>query len=247
MIPDEPLPSPSGKRYDQDGLYYNFFPQARYGLRSWGDFFSLRQSVALGVIARHIKVLGGELPALLLALGKLADLANTVSPWEPMAECPRNVLGNGRVKPSWSFAEGVPISDSAGSFAKCLANLCAGIEASVTGDSPAVIRQAPAQHSPLSHESAAIWFTDPPYYDAIPYASLADAFWVWIKRASSSAFVTGLTTDKNGLCPKEAEIIADLELLRGHKKEHATRDGIPAKDKDYFEENMTRYPHRVCK
>ncbi len=27
-----------------------------------------------------------------------------------------------------------------------------------------------------------IWFTDPPYYDAVPYADLSDFFFVWLKR-----------------------------------------------------------------
>ncbi len=30
---------------------------------------------------------------------------------------------------------------------------------------------------------AHVWFTDPPYYDAIPYADLSDFFFVWLKRA----------------------------------------------------------------
>ena len=39
-----------------------------------------------------------------------------------------------------------------------------------------------AQKSPIPDESAEVWFTDPPYYDAIPYADLADFFLVWMKR-----------------------------------------------------------------
>ena len=103
---------------------------------------------------------------------------------------------------------------------------------------PAVVRQAPAQRAPLPDESASIWFTDPPYYDAIPYAVLSDAFWVWIKRANNSAFLSSLTVSESGLSPKREEIIDDLELLRGHKKEHAIRDGIPVKDKAFFEDQM---------
>ena len=35
----------------------------------------------------------------------------------------------------------------------------------------------------LPGQSAAVWFTDPPYYDAVPYADLSDFFFVWLKRA----------------------------------------------------------------
>ena len=32
-------------------------------------------------------------------------------------------------------------------------------------------------------ELRSVWFTDPPYYDAVPYADLSDFFYVWLKRA----------------------------------------------------------------
>ena len=34
----------------------------------------------------------------------------------------------------------------------------------------------------VADQAAAAWFTDPPYYDAVPYAHLADFFFVWLKR-----------------------------------------------------------------
>jgi putative DNA methylase len=239
-FPDEPLPTPAGKRFKEDGLSYKFFPLVRYGLESWGDFFTVRQQIALRLLTEKIAEKSAEYPALLLALGKLVDLANIVCPWEPQAECPRNVLSNGRVKPSWSFAEGVPTGEASASFEKCLENLCSGVVASYVGTRKASIQQSRAQQSPLPHESASVWFTDPPYYDAIPYSSLSNAFWVWIRRASRFPFVDQLETEQSGVSPIKCEIIDDLELLRGHKKERAKADGIPVKDRDFFEENMAQ-------
>ena len=43
-------------------------------------------------------------------------------------------------------------------------------------------QQADATNHPLPDQSAGIWFTDPPYYDQIPYADLSDFFLVWLKR-----------------------------------------------------------------
>jgi putative DNA methylase len=37
-------------------------------------------------------------------------------------------------------------------------------------------------NSPCLNDSAQLIFTDPPYYDAIPYADLSDFFYVWLKR-----------------------------------------------------------------
>jgi putative DNA methylase len=183
-LPNEPLPAPAGHSYKKNGIYYNFLPLARYGLENWGDFFNHRQSLSLLVFAKIIRKYSEQFPEILLALGKLADLSNVVCPWEPIAECPRNVLSNGRVKPSWSYAEGVSISSSAASFEKCFENMVAGLESIYIADTkPATVMQALAQSSPVPDKSVNVWFTDPPYYDAIPYSHLSDAFLVWIKIA----------------------------------------------------------------
>ena len=161
-VPDEPLP-PIGTLG---------FRVQRYGMLQWGDLFTARQKLALLTIG---KVMGGWRKAprvILLSLGKLADLANAVCPWEPIAECPRNVLSNGRIKPSWDFAEGATVGDSSGSLQICIDNLASGVESCRGVAKTCSPQVAPAQESPLPNESAAVWFTDPPYYDAIPYADL---------------------------------------------------------------------------
>lgn len=239
LLPTENLPTPGGKKYADYGLYYNFFPQCRYGLETWGDFSNVRQNVALATFSRVISEYSETLPTLALALGKLVDLANTVCPWEPKAECPRNVLSNGRVKPSWSYAEGVPIGSSSASFEKCLENILKGLIGTITETQPGSVEQAAAQYFPLPDDSASVWFTDPPYYDAIPYASLSNAFWVWLKRALPTFKKMGLGTESdNGLTPDSLEIIDDLELLRGIRKDKAKAAGIPVKDREFFEANM---------
>ena len=120
----------------------------------WGDLFTARQKIALFKIGQLLASIDVIARPLLLAFGKLADLSNDACPWEPSAECPRNVLSNGRIKPPWDFAEGVPTSESSGSFAMCVSNLASGVD-SVTGVSYAANCQlAAAQSSPLPNESA---------------------------------------------------------------------------------------------
>ena len=34
----------------------------------------------------------------------------------------------------------------------------------------------------VASDACAVWFTDPPYYDAVPYSDLSDFFFVWLKR-----------------------------------------------------------------
>jgi putative DNA methylase len=57
-------------------------------------------------------------------IDKLADLGNSLCPWEPVAECPRNLFGRQLVSMSWNFAEGNVLGNSSGSWNILLANFC---------------------------------------------------------------------------------------------------------------------------
>jgi len=217
-VPDEPLP-PIGTLG---------FRVQRYGMLRWGDLFTARQKVAMMTLGRQITAAGRLARPLSLSLGKLADLANTVCPWEPIAECPRNVLSNGRLKPSWDFAEGVATSDSSGGLATCVENLASGV-ASVRGvTSTAAPQVAAAQHSPLPSDAAAVWFTDPPYYDAIPYADLSDFFYVWYRRILPEHVPPDPFDSLNVLTPKALEAVHDeTKQVDGRQK-----------DRGFFEDTM---------
>ena len=219
-VPDEPLP-PIGTLG---------FRVQRYGMLRWGDLFTARQKMALANLGSALHMEGTIIRPLSLAIGKLADLANAVCPWESVAECPRNVLSNGRLKPAWDFAEGVAVSDASGGFLTCVENLASGVE-SVSGT--ALIGQsaiAAAQKSPLPSEAAAIWFTDPPYYDAIPYADLSDFFYVWYRRIVPEHVGPDPFEHLNSLTPKDREAVHD------ETRQVAGR----AKDRAFFEEAIAQ-------
>jgi REP element-mobilizing transposase RayT len=221
-VPDEPLP-PQGTLG---------FRVQLYGMLQWGDLFTARQRLALATLTGISSKHRGELDSLALAIGKLADLSNAICRWEPVAECPRNVLGTGRIKPAWDFAEGIPSSESSASLAVCIDNLSQGVQS--VGDIPrsAQVQLARAQNSALPDASAAILFTDPPYYDAIPYADLSDFFFVWLKRTLPHHLLLRNPFELDSpLTPKGPEIVQD-EVKR-------TPEGRP-KDKAFFEESMQK-------
>lgn len=67
-----------------------------------------------------------------------------------------------------------------------------------------------ACESPLPDDAASVWFTDPPYYDAVPYAALSDFFFVWLKRAlPKDLLFRGPFDESNLLTPKIREIVLD--------------------------------------
>ena len=235
-VPEEPLP-PIGTLG---------FRVQRYGMRQWGDLFTARQKAALvelGLAMRPTKSATRaetvERP-LSLAIGKLADLANAICPWEPNAECPRNVLSNGRLKPAWDFAEGVVVSGASGGFQTCIENLGKGVESVMGVGCVGQSQVAAAQESPLPDGAAAVWFTDPPYYDAIPYADLSDFFFTWYRRTVPEQVPRDPFDHGNRLTPKALEAVHD---------EGRRVDGRP-KDRAFFEHSMAqafRDGHRVVR
>ena len=219
-VPDEPLP-PIGTLG---------FRVQRYGMMQWGDLFTARQKVALVAIGRCSQGKEEVTRPLALSMGKLADLANDICPWEPEAECPRNVLSNGRLKPAWDFAEGVTTSDSSGSFSKCVENLATGINSVRCTAAAGQVDVAAAQNSLLPNEASAIWFTDPPYYDAIPYADLSDFFYAWYRRCIPKHVGHDPFDADNRLTPKALEAIHD---------ETRKVEGV-TKGREFFERAIAR-------
>lgn len=199
-----------------------------YGAQEWGDLFTARQKLSLHTISQRIRDRSNS-TVLTLALGKLVDLSNAMCPWEPIAECPRNVLSNGRVRPPWDFAEGVVTSASSGSFLTCVENLVAGIAATYVNKPSLPVQVADARTSAQPDDAADCWFTDPPYYDAIPYADLSDLFFVWFKRTlQGNPLLRDPFDSKNPLTPKNQEAVQDeTKIVDGRKK-----------DREFFENVM---------
>ena len=69
---------------------------------------------------------------------------------------------------------------------------------------------ADATNHPLPDQTVGVWFTDPPYYDAIPYSDLSDFFLVWLKRTlPDSPSLRDPFDSDNPLSPKTAEAVQD--------------------------------------
>jgi len=70
------------------------------------------------------------------------------------------------------------------------------------------ISNSDATKHPLPDQAADIWFTDPPYYDSVPYADLSDFFYVWLKRSLPNEHLLRNTFEiDNPLTPKLRECV----------------------------------------
>jgi hypothetical protein len=223
-VPNEPTPPGGGSGAGRA------FPLRRYGLTEWGDLFTKRQKLSLVQLSEATrKEDGTHLEGMSLVLGKLVDLSNALCGWIPQVECPSAVFKLGRVKTGWDFAEGAVLQNSSGSYLKSLDNFAAGVRSAQVTSRPGQTSIQPAQKSPLPDDSAAVWFTDPPYYDAIPYSDLSDFFFVWLKRTLGDHPLTRDPFDpKNPLTPKDAEAVQDEARCVGGKP----------KNREFFENAM---------
>jgi putative DNA methylase len=181
-----------------------------YGIVRFRDMFTCRQLVGLSTLATSIRSHKAARQSesinrfLALALDKTADLNNAHACWKPDAECPVHTVARHDLPMSWDFVEAVPTCESSGSFMSAYQRTADSIEPSDCHSSgSATVQRADACAHPLPCESADIWFTDPPYYDSVPYAHLSDFFLVWARRALANG------EELPSLAPKNEECVVD--------------------------------------
>jgi putative DNA methylase len=185
-----------------------------YGMLQWGDLFTARQKLALKTLAAATANLTSPEDSatqrlIAISVDKTADLGNALAPWKPDAECPVHLFSRQSIGMAWDFAESVPTCDASGSFFSAYERTSAAVE-SLAGllSSGGHTQSADAAEHPLPDQSAAVWFTDPPYYDSVPYSYISDFFYVWLRRSmgrSDPALFIGALT------PKAQEIVAYVD------------------------------------
>jgi adenine-specific DNA methylase len=220
-VPDEALP-PIGTLG---------FRVQRYGLLEWGDLFTARQKAALIWFVRAVREQSVDLALMLAcALSRVTMSDMTCTRWNAVAEKMQHTFGRQALPIVWDFAEVVVTADAPGNWKSGYELISDVIEASCAlGESQT--QAADATEHPLPDETAQVWFTDPPYYDAVPYADLSDFFFVWLKRAlPGHPLLRDPFDPANSLTPKRREAVQD----------ETKRDNGRVKDRSWFEETMAK-------
>lgn len=222
-VPDEPLP-PIGTLG---------FRVQRYGMLQWQNLFTARQLITLATVEAILGRLVND-PVLTevvgLAVSRWTDIFNASCQWESSKTQVRHLFTRQALPILWDFAENALSTGQAGDLGVTINTMAEVIEVLSCVRHPGQVAESPAQTSPLPDETADVWFTDPPYYDAVPYADLSDFFFVWLKRALPGHPLLRDPNDaRNPLTPKAAEAVQD---------ETKIVDGRP-KDRAFFEDVMT--------
>lgn len=221
-FPDESTPAGGGSGAGRA------FSVQKYGIMRMRDLFSPRQLITLHRLTNIINCNDNKTSHLFI--GKLLRHMNTLSKWHRGSETIAGAFGLNAMSTSWDFPEMVPLCEFAGGLADSVNDVVSAAQTiSKSIHNNAMVGISDAANHPLSDDSANCFFTDPPYYDAIPYADLSDFYLVWYKRMlSSSNFVLDPLDNRNSLSNKDYEIVQD---------DTRYLDGV-VKDKFFFESQM---------
>jgi putative DNA methylase len=222
QIPDEPLPSknPIGIRL------------VNYGVKTWGDVFAIRQKLTLLTLTRAVRELPEESERkavikelLALAVSRTADYCSANCTLHVGAVKVAHTWSRNALPAVWDYYETVPFGEGSGNFEGAIDWIARVVENLEALSLPiGQVQATDACDLPLPDDSADIWFTDPPYYNAIGYADASDFFFVWLKRLLPGNRLLKDPYDANNkLTPKTQEIIQDdsFEEIRGLRKDEA--------------------------
>jgi adenine-specific DNA methylase len=222
LVPDEMLP-PEGTL----GFRVNL-----WGMETWGDLFTPRQALALATFVRRVREAHGQVLAETgdapFARAVATCLALAVSDWVQyfsgnsfytFDHMQTAFQGSGLpMRPD--FAEANPLmSRLVGGLEYALEQVAQVLEQEgAQGFRPGTVRQSSATAIPLPDGSVPYVVTDPPYYDAVPYAALSDFCYVWLRRMVGDLYPDLLGSP---LTPKAEECIMDPGLHRRAKRRRA--------------------------
>lgn len=232
LIPDEPTPKGGGRGAGRA------FALHQYGILQWADLFTDRQKVAILTLQKNAKELSQTtlypdiIPELLAVAVDRVIMSNvSLTNWNSFSEKMQHGFGMQVLRIVWDFAEVVPLADAPGNWKSGYELVANVAEKTPVSSTMSRVYVADATEHPLPDDSAFIWFTDPPYYDAVPYSDLSDFFYVWLRRMlpNHPLLIDPFDSD-NKLTPKTKEIVQD---------ETRFSDDHP-KDKSFFEFSMSK-------
>ncbi|MGQ9705172.1 MAG: DUF1156 domain-containing protein, partial [Actinomycetota bacterium] len=210
-VPDEPV----------DPWHHDVNRMPMYGMLQWGDLFTARQKLALVTLSRLVRELPPSVPeavrlGMAIVVNRMADGNSSLTRWQNGPEKISNNYSRQALPIVWDYAEANIFADATRSLASML-EWVAEYAALQCGFSSGQVQLADATEHPLPDEAATVWFTDPPYYDAIAYAHCSDFFFVWLKRALPDHTLLADPFDPgNPLTPKLREIVVDSTTTKGH-------------------------------
>ncbi len=256
LIPMEPFPGGNDNR------------PLQYGMPTWSDFFSPRQLLAMGTLQETLKGLETEMLAAMseerataltaycgLLFNKCPNYSSLLASWHVARGVMRSVFDRHDFSFKWTFGEFDAAAnllpwaiDQVRDAYKGLAELAAPTQMALDQTE----RRRPVEYLDIRQGSATDLAyvrdnsihnitVDPPYYDNVQYAELADFFYVWLKRSVGHLFPEFFTDE---LTNKDDEAVANPARFAALGRK---RKALAEQDYEFKMEAAFREMHRVLR
>jgi len=199
-----------------------------YGFADFGQIFTSRQLICLLTFAKVVRASGdvmseagltpGQTKVLRTYMGLLvdrqADYNSSGCIWESGGEFIKSTFSQKGLPLTWDFVELAPFGGGSGSPAGAIDWIASVLQAEGFRAGDSHVLRGSALSIPLPDCCLDAVVTDPPYYDNIPYADIADFFYVWLKRTIGDLYPEHFGSHSS---PKKAEAVADATRHGGDR------------------------------
>jgi len=175
--------------------------------------------VGVKAYAQAVTVYLGE------CVSKFSTFHNKFSYWRTGENKSASGFGKQALAMTWDFAELNPFAEAGGDFGEISSNAAPKVLSNAIPAFPEGIVKQNDATTKVAFGDNLIISTDPPYYDNIGYADLADFFYIWLRRGLNNIYPNLFGTI---LVPKSRELIAEASRF----------DNDRIKAKEFFEAGL---------
>lgn len=248
-IPTELMGTPDGSEYRTGQPYWIFNQLIRSGPVRWDQIYNIRQKLVMTTLLHKIR----ESEPMILAetgdkrytkcivsylgiiLDKLAAAYSKTSYWEPLGCRTVTILTGSSIRRVVWYSELNPFGKAG--IQQRTKIVCRGVAQPIrTCGNPAkniTYGSATRLKYPDAHFDAV--FTDPPYYDFVPYSDFSDYFYVWLKRSIGHLYPDMF---KTALAVKRQELVVNANSVAGLRGTNVAKEDLNLKTKSYYEQGM---------
>lgn len=203
----------------------------RYGITSFGKAFNGRQVSSMQAFVEatrdamsNLRATYDEAKALAVycflsaALDRLTDRNSTLCHWNKDYEKITGTFQRYALRVNWDYAEVNPFAPTTGNYRDAVEWIAEFIDHALCAAndfSSGHVLHASATALPIKDAAVDLILTDPPYYDAIPYADLSDYYYVWLKRSVGDLFPKAFETE---ITQKDAELVQHAGKAEGDNR-----------------------------
>src|SRR5690606_37470173 len=124
---------------------------------------------------------------LALAISRVVMGCNSLARWNSTGQKVQHCFGRQALPIVWDYADPNPFTESTGSWHSGYKYVADPLDMGGISSTMEGFAKQEDAHNSISTTNIML-STDPPYYDAVPYADLSDFFYVWLRRSLQTIY-----------------------------------------------------------